>query len=164
MKDLIDSTEKGFEFPMSDRDPVEHWSFGRLTLLGDAAHAMYPIGSNGASQAIIDAETLAKHLSSPISSSTSIEEALKAYELERLPPTAKIVMANRANGQDHVLQLAEERAPDGFKNVYDVIPKEELEEIGRIYKKVAGFEMDSVNAKARDTKRREREIGTEESG
>jgi 2-polyprenyl-6-methoxyphenol hydroxylase-like FAD-dependent oxidoreductase len=152
MKDLIDSTDKVFEFPMSDRDPIERWSFGRLTLLGDAAHAMYPIGSNGASQAIIDAETLAKHLVSTTPAFESVEEALKAYELERLPPTAKIVMANRANGPDHVLQLAEERAPEGFTNVYDIIPKEELEEIGRIYKKVAGFEMDSVNIKARETK------------
>jgi hypothetical protein len=148
---LINSTEKVFEFPMSDRDPVERWSFGRLTLMGDAAHAMYPIGSNGASQAIIDAETLAKHLSSTTSPSMAVEEALKAYELERLPPTAKIVMANRANGPDHVLQLAEERAPDGFSNVYDVIPKEELEEIGRVYKNVAGFEMDTVNQRAKDT-------------
>lgn len=148
MKDLIDSTEKVFEFPMSDRDPVEAWSFGRLTLLGDAAHAMYPIGSNGASQAIIDAETLAKHLSA---NTSDIQAALKAYELERLPPTAKIVMANRANGPDHVLQLAEERAPDGFQNVYDVIPKEELEGIGSTYKRIAGFEMESVNEKARVT-------------
>ena len=148
MKDQIDNTEKVFEFPISVRDPVEAWSFGRLTLLGDAAHAMYPIGSNGASQAIIDAETLAKHLSS---STSNIQGALKAYELERLPPTSKIVMANRANGPDHVLQLAEERAPDGFKNVYDVIPKDELEEIGRVYKKVAGFEMESVNEKAKET-------------
>ncbi|KAJ4369905.1 hypothetical protein N0V83_005669 [Neocucurbitaria cava] len=156
MKELIDTTEKVFEFPMSDRDPVERWSFGRLTLLGDAAHAMYPIGSNGASQAIIDADTLAKHLSSDIS---DVESALKAYELERLPPTAKIIMANRANGPDHVLQLAEERAPDGFSNVYDVIPKEELEEIGRVYKKVAGFEMDSVNAKALKTEGVDRRAG-----
>jgi hypothetical protein len=156
MKDLIDNTEKVFEFPMSDRDPVEAWSFGRLTLLGDAAHAMYPIGSNGASQAIIDAETLAKHLSS---NTSDIPGALKAYEQERLPPTAKIVMANRANGPDHVLQLAEERSPDGFSNVYDVIPKEELEEIGRAYKKVAGFEMESVNVKARETEGVDREKG-----
>jgi 2-polyprenyl-6-methoxyphenol hydroxylase-like FAD-dependent oxidoreductase len=148
MKDLIDKTDKVFEFPMSDRDPVEQWSFGRLTLLGDSAHAMYPIGSNGASQAIIDAETLAKHLKA---TTADVAAALKAYELERLPPTAKIVMANRANGPDHVLQMAEERAPDGFKNVYDVIPKEELEAIGTIYKKVAGFEMDSVNIKAEET-------------
>jgi len=148
MKELIEKTDKVYEFPMSDRDPVERWSFGRLTLLGDAAHAMYPIGSNGASQAIIDAESLAKHLSTSLD---DVEGALKAYELERLPPTAKIVMANRANGPDHVLQLAEERAPDGFDNVYDVIPKEELEGVGKVYKAIAGFEMDSVNKKAEDT-------------
>ncbi|PSN68211.1 FAD/NAD(P)-binding domain-containing protein [Corynespora cassiicola Philippines] len=148
MKDLIDRTDKVFEFPMSDRDPVQQWSFGRLTLLGDAAHAMYPIGSNGASQAIIDAETLAKHITA---TPDEIEAALKRYQEERLPPTAKIVMANRANGPDHVLQLAEERSPEGFKNVYDVIPKEELEGIGATYKKVAGFEMDGVNKKAKET-------------
>lgn len=149
MKELIDKTEKVFEFPMSDRDPVDQWSFGRLTLLGDAAHAMYPIGSNGASQAIIDSESLAKHLKATTDDVTS---ALKAYELERLPPTAQIVMANRANGPDHVLQLAEERAPDGFSNIYDIIPKDELEEIGAVYKKVAGFDMENVNAKAEATK------------
>ncbi|KAF2118734.1 hypothetical protein BDV96DRAFT_487570 [Lophiotrema nucula] len=148
MKDLIAQTEKVFEFPMSDRDPVKRWTYGRLTLLGDAAHAMYPIGSNGASQAIIDAETLARHLAD---SSNDLLSALKLYEQDRLPATAKIVMANRANGPDHVLQLAEERAPDGFTNVYDVIPKDELEGIGRAYKAVAGFEMDSVNAKAKET-------------
>lgn len=146
MKQLIDDTEKVYEFPMSDRDPVDRWSFGRLTLLGDAAHAMYPIGSNGASQAIIDAETLAKHLTT-----MDVPEALKAYEADRLPATAKIIMANRANGPDHVLQMAEERAPDGFKNIYDVIPKDELESIGSVYKKVAGFEKDSVNDKAVQT-------------
>ncbi|KZL84568.1 salicylate 1-monooxygenase [Colletotrichum incanum] len=148
VKDLIDQTEKVFEFPMSDRDPVERWSFGRLTLLGDAAHAMYPIGSNGASQAIIDAETLTKFLSEK---PDDVEGVLKAYEAERLPATAKIVMANRGNGPDHVLQICEERAPDGFDNVYDVVPKEELEDIGRVYKKVAGFEMESVNTKAKET-------------
>jgi hypothetical protein len=68
-------------------------------------------------------------------------------------------MANRANGPDHVLQLAEERAPDGFENVYDVIPKEELEDIGRIYKKVAGFEMDSVNSKAKETESESKRLG-----
>jgi 2-polyprenyl-6-methoxyphenol hydroxylase-like FAD-dependent oxidoreductase len=147
MKDLIDKTGMVFEFPMSDRDPVDQWSFGRLTLLGDSAHAMYPIGSNGASQAIIDAETLAEHLKA----TEDVIAALKAYEVERLPPTAQIVMANRANGPDHVLQMAEERAPDGFTNIYDIIPKEELEEIGAVYKKVAGFDMGNVNAKAKAT-------------
>ncbi|KAJ0276005.1 hypothetical protein COL940_008525 [Colletotrichum noveboracense] len=156
MKSLIDETEKVFEFPMSDRDPVERWSFGRLTLLGDAAHAMYPIGSNGASQAIIDAETLARTLTESVG---DIEAALKAYESERLPATARIIMANRANGPDHVLQLCEERAPNGFENVYDVVPKEELESIGKVYKQVAGFEMESVNKKAKKTAEMSQELG-----
>lgn len=164
MKELIASTGSVYEFPMSDRDPVDRWSFGRLTLLGDAAHAMYPIGSNGASQAIIDAECLAKHLSSVASASAGwegleVEAALKAYEAERLPPTSKIVHANRANGPDHVLQLAEERAPDGFENVYDVIPKDELESIGRVYKAVAGFEIESVNRKAEETEALAEKLG-----
>jgi hypothetical protein len=68
-----------------------------------------------------------------------------------LPPTAKIIMANRANGPDHVMQVAEERAPDGFKNVNDVIPQDELDEIGKVYKAVAGFEMDKVNKRAEET-------------
>ena len=85
---------------------------------------------------IIDAETLAKNLKATTSDAAG---ALKAYEFERLPPTAKIVMANRANGSDQVLQLCEERAPYGFNNVYDVVPQEELETIGTVCKKVAGF-------------------------
>ncbi|KAK8029934.1 hypothetical protein PG993_011225 [Apiospora rasikravindrae] len=155
MAELIESTENVFEFPMCDRDPVDRWSFGRLTLLGDAAHAMYPIGSNGATQAIIDAETLAKCLLDQTKSDkpTGISEALKVYQETRLPPTAQIVMANRANGPDHVLQLAHERAPDGFANVYDVIPKEELESIGATYKAIAGFEKDAVNVKAEQTEK-----------
>lgn len=149
MADLIDSTDKVYEFPMCDRDPVDRWSFDRLTLLGDAAHAMYPIGSNGASQAILDAECLAKCLVEK--GANDIPGALKAYQDIRLPPTAQIVMANRANGPDHVLQLAHERAPDGFENVYDILPKEELESIGATYKAIAGFEKDAVNLKARET-------------
>lgn len=148
VEDLIAPTEKVFEFPMCDRDPVDRWSFGRMTLLGDAAHAMYPIGSNGATQAIIDAETLARCITE---NSADVPTALTEYQKIRLPPTAKIVMANRANGPDHVLQLAEERAPDGFKNVYDVIPKEELDGVGATYKAVAGFEMENVNKKAKET-------------
>jgi 2-polyprenyl-6-methoxyphenol hydroxylase-like FAD-dependent oxidoreductase len=148
MKDLIDSTDSVFEFPMCDRTPVDRWSFERLTLLGDAAHAMYPIGSNGATQAIIDAETLAACLAD---CGGDFVGALIKYERERLPPTARIVYANRANGPDHVMQLAEERAPEGFKNVHDVIPKEELDGIGAKYKAVAGFEMEAVNKKAHET-------------
>jgi 2-polyprenyl-6-methoxyphenol hydroxylase-like FAD-dependent oxidoreductase len=150
VEDLIKPTDRVFEFPMCDREPVDRWSFGRMTLLGDAAHAMYPIGSNGATQAIIDAETLATCLSESVD---DIKAALAKYQETRLPPTAKIVYANRANGPDHVLQLAEERAPEGFGDVYSVIPKEELESIGAKYKAVAGFEMEAVNIKARETEK-----------
>ncbi|KAF2405210.1 FAD/NAD(P)-binding domain-containing protein [Trichodelitschia bisporula] len=164
VKDLIDETEKVFEFPMCDRDPVSRWTFGRLTLLGDAAHPMYPIGSNGASQAILDAECLTKHLLAhlPVPSSNTpmdIPTALLAYQNERLPATAKIVMANRANGPDHVMQVAYERAPNGFENIHDVIPKEELEEIGRQYKAIAGFDIESVNRKAVDTEGKAQRLG-----
>merc|ERR1712093_946358 len=106
MADLIDATPKVYEFPMCDRDPVSQWSFGRLTLLGDAAHAMYPIGSNGASQAILDAEALAHCLQTH---PNDIPAALQEYQSLRLPPTAAIVHANRGNGPDQVLQLAHER-------------------------------------------------------
>ncbi|RDI88476.1 hypothetical protein Vi05172_g1536 [Venturia inaequalis] len=146
---LVGSTERIFEFPMCDRDPVERWSFGRLTLLGDAAHPMYPIGSNGASQAILDAEALTNSLLSHSKSATlDIPTALTHYQTTRLPPTAKIVLANRANGPDHVMQVAEERAPDGFKDIHDIISKEELDGIGLAYKAIAGFEVEAVNKKA----------------
>lgn len=110
---------------------------------------MYPIGSNGASQAILDAEALTNSLLTHSTSTTlDIPLALQHYETTRLPPTAKIVMANRANGPDHVMQVAEERAPDGFKDIHDIIGKEELDGIGLAYKAIAGFEIESVNAKA----------------
>ena len=89
---LIEATETFYEYPNCDRDPLPRWSFGRVTLLGDAAHPMYPVGSNGASQAIIDAQCLARHLKA----ASSVPEALAAYDAERRPAMAKIVVANRA--------------------------------------------------------------------
>jgi len=124
-----------YEFPLVDRDPLPQWRDGRVTLLGDAAHPMYPIGSNGASQAILDVRALADALQRE----PSIEAAFDAYEAERRPKTAAIVLANRGNGPEQVMQLAEERAPGGFTNVHDVIPREELEGIAARYKQVAGF-------------------------
>src|SRR5690625_1235481 len=126
---------------MFDRDPVPRWTFGRLTLLGDAAHPMYPIGSNGASQAILDAEALGESLAGQ----SSIEGALKEYERKRLEPTATIVLTNRQNGPDVVMQIAEERAPDGFDNVSDIISQEELESIANKYKQIAGFDRDTLH-------------------
>jgi 2-polyprenyl-6-methoxyphenol hydroxylase-like FAD-dependent oxidoreductase len=126
---------------MVDRDPVERWSFGRVTLLGDAAHPMYPIGSNGASQAILDARVLAHRLATtgdPV-------EGLAAYDAERRPGTARIVLANRANGPERVMQAVEERAPQGFSRLEEVISREELETAAGDYKMIAGFDKDLLN-------------------
>jgi len=106
------------------------------------------VGSNGASQSIIDAETLTEAL---LAHPHDLVQALQTYQDARLPPTAKIVMANRANGPDHVMQIAEERAPDGFKHVSDVISQEELDEVGRVYKTLAGFDIERVNKKAEES-------------
>jgi 2-polyprenyl-6-methoxyphenol hydroxylase-like FAD-dependent oxidoreductase len=137
---LIAGTDTVFEYPMVDREPLTRWSFGRVTLLGDAAHPMYPIGSNGASQAILDADALVRALETrndPV-------DALAAYQQERLAPTAAIVRANRGQGPEQVMQLVEERAPDGFERLEDVISTEELETIAARYKQVAGFDRERL--------------------
>jgi len=138
---LIESAEDVYEFPMIDRDPLPRWTFGRITLLGDSAHPMYPIGSNGASQAILDAKALYEN----ISVRKDIIDALRSYEKERLEPTSKIVLSNRENGPDKIMEIMEQRAPNGFTNIDDIISQEELEEIANLYKKIAGFEKQSLN-------------------
>jgi 2-polyprenyl-6-methoxyphenol hydroxylase-like FAD-dependent oxidoreductase len=140
---LIRGASAVYEFPMVDRDPLSRWSFGSVTLLGDAAHPMYPIGSNGASQAILDARVLALELAR----ARDPAAAFAAYENERRPPTAAIVLANRGNGPEQVMQLAEERAPAGFSDIDAVIPRAEREAIANRYKQVAGFQKDALNAR-----------------
>jgi 2-polyprenyl-6-methoxyphenol hydroxylase-like FAD-dependent oxidoreductase len=140
---LISNAEAVYEFPMSDRDPLPKWSFDRITLLGDAAHPMYPIGSNGASQAILDAENLTYALQT----NEDPAIALREYESKRLPATANIVLQNRQMGPEQVMQIAEERAPDGFQHIHDVISQEELERIAAQYKKLAGFDKEMLNQK-----------------
>ena len=120
------------EFPMVDRDPLPRWSHGRITLLGDAAHPMYPIGSNGASQAIIDGEAITQELVA----GGDPEAALERYERRRLPPMARIVESNRRKGIDVMLDIVEERAPQGFSNIDAVLPPEELEKIVADYKRL----------------------------
>ncbi len=141
---LIEGASAIYEFPMIDRDPVARWSFGRVTLLGDAAHPMYPIGSNGASQAILDAPALVEALTTE----PDVVRALQRYEEARLQPTARIVLSNRQQGPEQVMQLVEERAPNGFTNLHDVITQAELEEIASRYKQIAGFSREELNAKA----------------
>lgn len=142
---LIDRAEAIYEFPMVDRDPLPRWRHGRVTLLGDAAHPMYPVGSNGASQAILDADALA----CAWRRADSVEAALAAYEATRRPATTAVVLANRQGGPDRVLQLAAERAPNGFTDIESVIPRAELEAIASAYKRTAGFDTDSVNRRPR---------------
>lgn len=138
---LIERAEAIFEYPMVDRDPLPRWSHGRVTLLGDAAHPMYPIGSNGASQAILDAACLAEQFTSQ----PDVETALASYDAIRRPATAQILLMNRANGPEQVMQLAEERAPEGFDDIHTIIPRQELEAIAARYKQAAGFTLRDVN-------------------
>ncbi|MEV4284501.1 flavin-dependent oxidoreductase [Nonomuraea bangladeshensis] len=128
---IIAGAEAAYEYPMVDRDPLPRWTSGRVTLLGDAAHAMYPIGSNGASQAIIDARVLAYRLA---------RGDLAGYEAERRPATTALQLSNRRMGPEIVMKLAHERAPGGFDDVERVIPHAELAEIAASYKRTAGFD------------------------
>lgn len=136
---MIKAAERIYEFPMSDRDPLPRWTFGRVTLLGDAAHPMYPIGSNGASQAILDADELCNALVEE----ARIEPALERYDRQRVPATAKVVLQNRKKGPDFIMDLMEERFPQGFKAAE--IPHEELDQIMEKYKQIAGFDVSTLN-------------------
>jgi 2-polyprenyl-6-methoxyphenol hydroxylase-like FAD-dependent oxidoreductase len=144
-KALIEATPEFWEYPMCDRDPLPRWSHGRVTLLGDAAHPMYPVGSNGASQAILDARCLADKLLS----AEHPAHALWAYEQERLPMTAQIVQMNRKGGPEGVIDVVEELAPDGFNNIDDVLPYEQRKAIVRGYASTAGFSREQVNRPAK---------------
>ncbi|MEN2976967.1 flavin-dependent oxidoreductase [Tistrella bauzanensis] len=144
---IIRQAVRVFEFPMVDRDPLDGWTHGRVTLMGDAAHPMYPIGSNGASQAILDARMLVWRLAGAVAGGGDIDAVLAAYEAERRPATARIVLANRANGPEKVMQLVEERAPEGFAAIDAVLPAAELTGIIGDYKHIAGFDKDALNAR-----------------
>lgn len=139
--EMINRAEKVYEFPMSDRNPLDKWTVGRVTLLGDAAHPMYPIGSNGASQAILDADALCEALKSE----HSAELALSVYEAERLPATSSVVLQNRAKGPDQIMDMMEEWFPEGFSE--EQIPHQALKEVMDNYKKVAGFDINTLNLK-----------------
>jgi 2-polyprenyl-6-methoxyphenol hydroxylase-like FAD-dependent oxidoreductase len=132
--DLIRKTSEIFEYPMCDRDPLPWWTQGRVTLLGDAAHPMYPVGSNGASQAILDARCLCNLLARH-----PAPEALAAYEAERLPATAAVVRSNRVGGPERVVDLVAARAPNGFDQVTNIATHAELSDIVKGYAQVAGF-------------------------
>jgi 2-polyprenyl-6-methoxyphenol hydroxylase-like FAD-dependent oxidoreductase/quercetin dioxygenase-like cupin family protein len=144
---LIRETKVFYEYPVCDREPVSRWSFGRVTLLGDAAHPMYPVGSNGASQAILDACVLADELAG----SARVREALANYENQRLGPTSEIVHSNRSGGPEGVIDAVEALAPDGFDDVEQVLPHLEREAIVRGYAKKAGFAVPTSETTTRST-------------
>ncbi len=138
---LIRGAEAVYQYPMVDRDPLPTWNSGRVTLLGDAAHPMYPTGANGASQAIVDARVLARELALR----SSVEAAIAAYDAERRPATAAVVEANRRGGPMKPLALVEQRAPNGFARLEDVISPHELIQIAEAYKHEAGFDAEMLN-------------------
>ncbi len=139
---LINASGPFYEYPMCDRDPLPRWSFGRATLLGDAAHPMYPVGSNGASQAVLDARALARYLQG-----ADATAALAAYDAERRPTTAEIVLNNRKGGPERVIDVLEERAPGGFDDIEKVASHAEREAIVRGYASMSGFTREQVNAR-----------------
>lgn len=138
---LIDGATEVLEYPMVDREPLDQWTHGRVTLLGDAAHATYPVGSNGASQAVLDARVLGaaflEHGVGP--------EALQAYEAIRRPPCNAVMRANRGEGPDAVMQWVEYRCGGEFDNIEDVIPLAELAAHADRYKQLSGMTVEAVN-------------------
>src|SRR5205823_3460328 len=127
---MIRRAEAIYKYPMVDRDPLPTWNFGRITLLGDAAHPMYPVGSNGGSQAIIDARVLAHELVLQ----PTIEAAISAYDAQRRPATADVVRANRGVGPEQCMEIVEQRAPDGFADLEAIITQQELTKISESYR------------------------------
>jgi 2-polyprenyl-6-methoxyphenol hydroxylase-like FAD-dependent oxidoreductase len=134
--ELILKADKVFEYPMVDKNALPFWTQGRVTLMGDAAHPMYPRGSNGSAQALIDARTLADQLAQH----TDPKEALKAYEVLRLAPTAKVVETNRNVPPDFIIMKAQELSGGKpFRHIDDLITQDELRQITDHYKTVAGI-------------------------
>ena len=141
---LIDSAKEIYEYPMIDRDPIDMWVDKRVGLVGDAAHAMYPVGSNGASQAIIDTRVLgAKFLEYGANNN-----ALAAYEDQLLNPINELVLRNRGAGPIGILGIIEERCGGIFDDIDDVIPRSEIDEYMIGYKTAAGFAKDQLNGSA----------------
>ena len=141
---MLRASDSVLEYPMVDQDPLPRWTFGRLSLLGDAAHPMVPRGSNGAGQSILDARCLADALARAPDDPAG---ALAAYEAERLPATTKVVLTNRTNPPDAILRVVHERTGDKpFARIEDVMSREEMLAITGGYKRVAGYDLESLRA------------------
>jgi 5-methylphenazine-1-carboxylate 1-monooxygenase len=137
---LIRNADQVLQYPMVDKDPIPQWTFGRVTLMGDAAHPMYPRGSNGSAQALIDARTLAAELASQADPVV----ALQGYETKRREITSRIVQTNRSLPPDFINIKVDELSGDKpFRHIDDVISQQELSAISEHYKKIAGFSLES---------------------
>ena len=142
---MIREAQIVLEFPMVDRDPLPFWTAGRVTLVGDAAHPMYPRGGNGANQAILDARALARCLKAAPDASA----ALKAYEAERLTAANGVVLANRTGSPDRILEVVHERSGGRpFRHIGDLFSRDELAAITDGYKRIAGFDKATLAAKS----------------
>jgi 2-polyprenyl-6-methoxyphenol hydroxylase-like FAD-dependent oxidoreductase len=140
---MIRNADQILEYPMVDKDPVSQWTFGRITLMGDAAHPMYPRGSNGSAQALIDARTLATELAQ----TADPVAALHAYEAQRREATAKVVLTNRSQPPDVINIRVEELSGDRpYRHIDDLISQDELRQLSDNYKKIAGFSLEAVKA------------------
>lgn len=139
---LIKSTEPILSYPMVDRDPLDHWTEGRITLLGDAAHPMFPRGGNGGAQAILDARCLADRLGE---SGGDLTAALLKYDAERVPATSRVVFQNRAAPPNLIVDTVEKRSGGmPFEDINDIIAPEELQQIFEQYQKTAGYHVSVV--------------------
>ncbi len=130
-----------WEYPMIDRDPIPTWRDGRVALMGDAAHAMYPTGSNGASQAIVDARVLGACF---VKHGITVA-ALAAYDEMLCDPVSKVILRNRGAGPFGILNIVDDRCGGKFDNIDDVIPPQERDAFMAAYKAAAGFAIDSLN-------------------
>ena len=138
---LIRGAQQILEYPMVDKDPVPRWTFGRVTFMGDAAHPMYPRGSNGAAQGLIDARTLADC----VAAADDLTAALQAYDQARVGPTAKVVQTNRSVPPDFInIKVDELSGGRPFGHIDDLISQAELREISDNYKRIAGFSQEAV--------------------
>lgn len=143
---LISTATEVFEYPMVDREPVNRWSDGPVTLIGDAAHATYPVGSSGASQAILDARILA----SEFKKLASWSAAALSYENRVRPMANKVTLANRGNGgPDAIMQLAEDRCAGDFSRLDEALPMAERAEHAAAFKMLAGLSVEATNSAGR---------------
>ena len=138
---MLRGTETIYEYPMIDRDPVSTWIDGKVALLGDAAHVMYPVGSNGASQAIVDA----RELGAAFIRHGLNEKALEAYDEKLCDDISAVVLRNRGAGPFGILNILDDRCDGIFDDIEDVIPREEIDQYMAAYKRSAGFAMESLN-------------------